>query len=95
MTQTALIRLGFPKNRVNIKSFTEIVKRALPEEQFIEPLFVDEGNIRRYSFDYVKKVHDIRYFLLKEFCKKARSMDEISTKIKLVYDSIMLDNFAF
>ena len=26
---------------------------------------------------------------------KARNMDEIARKIKVVYDSIMLDNFAF
>jgi hypothetical protein len=59
MTQTALRQLGFPQKRVEIKSFTEVVKRALVE-QFIEPLFVDEGNIRRYSYEYVQKAHSLR-----------------------------------
>ncbi len=94
MTQTALRQLGFPQKRVEIKSFTEVVKRALAE-QFIEPLFVDEGNIRRYSYEYVQKAHSLRQQLLKEMSSKARNMDEISEKIKIVYDSIMLDNFAF
>jgi len=33
--------------------------------------------------------------LLEEMSSKARDMDEIAGKIKIVYDSIMLDNFAF
>ena len=94
MTQTALRQLGFPQKRVEIKSFTEVVKRALVE-QFIEPLFVDEGNIRRYSYEYVQKAHSLRQQLLKEMSSKARGMDDISLKIKVVYDSIMQDNFAF
>lgn len=94
MTQTALRRLGFPQKRVEIKSFTEVVKRAL-EEQFIEPLFIDEGNIRRYSFEYVQKAHNLRQLLLAKMSTKSREMDDITEKITRVYQSIILDNFAF
>jgi hypothetical protein len=94
MTQVALRRLGFPQKRVDVKSFTEVVKTALPE-QFIEPLFVDEGNLRRYSFEYVQKAHRLRQLLLESMSKKARSMESITEKITRVYQSIILDNFAF
>jgi hypothetical protein len=94
MTQLALRRLGFPQKRVDVKSFTEVVKTALPE-QFIEPLFVDEGNLKRYSFEYVQKAHKLRQLLLKKMSKKARSMESITEKITCVYQSIIRDNFAF
>jgi hypothetical protein len=50
-------------------------------EQFIEPLFVDEGNIRRYSYEYVQKAHSLRQQLLEKMSHKAREMDDIAMKI--------------
>ena len=59
MTKDALLRIGIPREKAERFSFTEIIKKLLTE-QFIEPLFVDDGNIKRYSFEYVQKVHGLR-----------------------------------
>ena len=94
MTVNAIKRIGVPNEKAMLKSFTEIVRRAL-NEQFIEPLFVDEGSICRYSYEYVHKVHMIRQISIKEMTNKARCMNEIIEKIKIVYQSILKDDFAF
>ena len=52
MTQDALMRIGISQDKAERFSFIEIIKRTL-QEQFIDPLFVDDGDTRRYSYDYV------------------------------------------
>jgi|LakMenE18May11ns_1017448.scaffolds.fasta_scaffold8558912_1 hypothetical protein len=46
------MRIGIPQDKAERYSFIEIIKRTL-QEQFIDPLFVDDGDTRRYSYDYV------------------------------------------
>lgn len=100
MTQHALEREGVPIKRANVVSFTEIVPRSI-DEQFIEPLFIDEGNLRRYSYEYVDKAHALRFKTIDFVCGKktghslARNMDQIIDKIVNVYGCILKDNFAF
>jgi hypothetical protein len=56
---------------------------------------VDEGNIKRYSYDYVSKVHTLREQQLDAMKGMARTMEGIVDKIRLVYKSILKDDFAF
>jgi hypothetical protein len=90
----ALQRQGVPKSKTELISFTEIIDRAL-DEQFVEPLFADEGNIRRYSYDYVAKVHQLRINAIQYMRQRARDVDKIEKKINTVYNAILSESHDF
>lgn len=94
MTQQALMRIGIHQEKAERYSFIEIIKRTL-QEQFIDPLFIDDGDIRRYSYDYVEKVHSLRLMSMDVLHERARDIKQIIKKIKIVYESILKDDFAF
>lgn len=96
MVKLAAKELNFKKEQIKEMFFANVMTQNI-DEQFIPPLFSDSGNKKRYTYGYIKGIHNVKMECLDKNRRTAErgTLTRLKKKIKDVYNCIILDDYSF